>query len=55
MLDVNIPSGESWIRQVLYGKGYYRRTLNVDVTTGWALDTLRPPCPNAATAETGGL
>lgn len=39
MLDVNIPSGESWIRQVLYGKGYYRRTLNVDVTTGWALDT----------------
>lgn len=39
MLDVNIPSGESWIRQVLYGKGYYRRALNVDVTTGWALDT----------------
>jgi alpha-mannosidase len=39
MLDVNIPSGESWIRQVLYGKGYYRRVLNVDVTTGWALDT----------------
>ncbi len=39
MLDVNIPSGESWIRQVLYGKGYYKRTLNVDVTTGWALDT----------------
>ncbi len=39
MLDVNIPSGESWIRQVLYGKGYYRKTLNVDVTTGWALDT----------------
>jgi alpha-mannosidase len=39
MLDVNIPSGESWIRQVLYGKGYYRQALNVDVTTGWALDT----------------
>ena len=39
MLDVNIPSGESWIRQVLYGKGYYRHALNVDVTTGWAIDT----------------
>gem|GEM_PF-327034 len=39
MLDVNIPSGESWIRQVLYGKGYYQRTLGVDVTVGWALDT----------------
>jgi alpha-mannosidase len=39
MLDVNIPSGESWIRQVLYGKGYYRQVLGVDVTTGWALDT----------------
>src|SRR5215469_9785723 len=39
MLDVNIPSGESWIRQVLYGKGYYRRELGVDVRTGWGLDT----------------
>lgn len=24
MLDVNMPSGESWVRQVLYGKGYFR-------------------------------
>ena len=39
MLDVNIPSGEAWVRQVLYGKGYYRRALNVDVTTGWGIDT----------------
>jgi alpha-mannosidase len=39
MLDVNIPSGESWIRQVLYGKDYFRKALNVDVTTGWAIDT----------------
>ena len=39
MLDSNIPSGESWIRQVLYGKGYFRKALNVDVTTGWAIDT----------------
>jgi alpha-mannosidase len=39
MLDVNIPSGESWVRQVLYGKGYYSRELGVDVKTGWGLDT----------------
>jgi alpha-mannosidase len=39
MLDVNMPSGESWVRQVLYGKGYYRDTLGVDVTVGWGLDT----------------
>jgi alpha-mannosidase len=39
MLDVNIPSCESWIRQVLYGKSYYRDTLGVAVTVGWGLDT----------------
>jgi alpha-mannosidase len=39
MLDVNMPSGESWIRQVLYGKGYYKRELGANVTVGWALDT----------------
>ena len=39
MLDVNMPGGESYVRQVLYGKGYYRKKLGVDVTVGWALDT----------------
>ncbi len=39
MLDVNIPGGESWVRQVIYGKRYYRDTLGVDVKVGWALDT----------------
>jgi alpha-mannosidase len=39
MLDVNMPSGESWVRQALYGKGYFRDKLGVDVTVGWALDT----------------
>ena len=39
MLDVNMPSGESFVRQVLYGKGYFRRKLAVDVTVGWQLDT----------------
>ena len=39
MLDVNMPSGESWVRQALYGKGYYQHELGVDVTVGWAIDT----------------
>lgn len=39
MTDVNMPSGESFVRQVLYGKGYFRQELGVDVTTGWLLDT----------------
>jgi alpha-mannosidase len=39
MLDVNMPSGESWVRQALYGKGYFRDKLGVDVTVVWALDT----------------
>lgn len=39
MPDVNMPSGESFIRQVLYGKGYFRKTLGVDVKVGWLLDT----------------
>jgi len=39
MPDANIPSGESIVRQILYGKSYFREKLGVDVTTGWALDT----------------
>jgi len=39
MSDVNIPSGESFVRQVLYGKGYCKDKLGLEVTTGWALDT----------------
>ncbi len=39
MPDVNMPSGESFVRQVLYGKGYFRRKLGVDVTIAWQLDT----------------
>lgn len=39
MPDVNMPGGESWVRQALYGKGYYKDKLGVDVTVGWALDT----------------
>ena len=39
MPDVNMPGGESFVRQVLYGKGYFRQKLGVDVTVGWQLDT----------------
>ena len=39
MFDANIPSGESMVRQMLYGKTYFRENLGVDVTVGWALDT----------------
>jgi alpha-mannosidase len=39
MPDVNMPSGESFVRQILCGKGYFREKLGVDVTVGWQLDT----------------
>jgi alpha-mannosidase len=39
MPDVNMPSGESFIRQMLYGKAYYRENLGVEATVGWFLDT----------------
>jgi len=39
MPDVNMPGGETFIRQILYGKGYYREQLGVDVTNCWLIDT----------------
>lgn len=39
MLDDNMPGGESFVRQVLYGKRFFRQTLGVDVRVGWLLDT----------------
>jgi alpha-mannosidase len=39
MPDVNMPGGETFIRQVQYGKGYYRKELGVDVTAAWLIDT----------------
>ena len=39
MPDVNIPSGESIIRQALYGRRYFDQTLGVDVKAGWTLDS----------------
>jgi alpha-mannosidase len=39
MPDVNIPSGESFIRQVLSGKKHCQEELGLDVRSGWLLDT----------------
>ena len=39
MPDVNMPGGESFVRQILCGKQYFRRELGLDVTIGWQLDT----------------
>lgn len=39
MPDVNIPGGETFVRQMRYGKGYYREKLGVDVTAAWLIDS----------------
>src|SRR3954464_12485105 len=39
MPDDNMPSGESFVRQMLYAKGYSREQFGVDVKVGWLLDT----------------
>ncbi|MBE7557542.1 alpha-mannosidase [bacterium] len=37
--DTNLPCEESLIRQVLYGKRYFRETFGKDVTVGWLPDS----------------
>ena len=37
--DCNLPSGDSWARQLLYGKRYFREKLGVDVKIGWNPDS----------------
>lgn len=39
MPDVNIPSGESFIKQIQVGKEYCRKEFGVDVKIGWMIDT----------------
>ena len=39
MPDINMPGGESFIRQVMIGKGFFRERLGVEITTGWCLDS----------------
>jgi alpha-mannosidase len=37
--DCNLPSGESWARQLMYAKRYFRSKLGVDVKFGWNPDS----------------
>lgn len=37
--DLNIPKGEALVRQVLYGKQYFKEKFGVDVRVGWFPDT----------------
>jgi len=37
--DCNIPSGESFARQLLYGKRYFQEKFGVDVKVGWNIDS----------------
>ncbi len=41
--DANIPSGESLVRQFLYGKRYFKRKFGVEPTHGWYPDTFGHP------------
>jgi alpha-mannosidase len=37
--DLNLPSGESLVRQILVGKRYFQKTFGVDVKIGWNPDS----------------
>jgi alpha-mannosidase len=37
--DCNLPAGESWARQLLYGKRYLRSKFDTDVKIGWNPDS----------------
>jgi alpha-mannosidase len=37
--DCNLPSGESLIRQILYGKKYFQQKFNQDVKIAWLPDS----------------
>lgn len=41
--DVNIPSGESLVRQYFYGKRYFKNRFGVDVKLGWMPDSFGHP------------
>lgn len=37
--DLNMPSGEAIVRQILLGKRYFQKNLGVDITVGWNPDS----------------
>ena len=55
MPDDNMPGGETFIRQMQYGKGYYRDKLGVDVTSGWLIDTFGHHAQLPQLLDQGGL
>ncbi len=55
MLDVNMPGGESFVRQVLYGKGYFRQKLGRGRDRRLATRHLRASRADAAVVEAGRL
>jgi alpha-mannosidase len=54
MPDVSKPGGETLIRQIQYGKGYYRQKLGVDVTACWLVDTFGHPAQMPQILKLGG-
>ncbi|HZY10164.1 MAG TPA: glycoside hydrolase family 38 C-terminal domain-containing protein, partial [Bacteroidota bacterium] len=37
--DCNLPSGESWMRHILYAKRYFKKKFGIDVNIGWNPDS----------------
>ncbi len=37
--DLNMPDGESLVRQILYGKRYFEKNFGVDINIGWNPDS----------------
>ncbi len=37
--DCNLISGESWVRQILYGKKYFKEKFGLNINTGWNVDS----------------
>jgi len=37
--DCNLIGGESWVRQILYGKKYFKKNFGIDINIGWNPDS----------------
>ncbi|HKB14781.1 MAG TPA: alpha-mannosidase, partial [Planctomycetota bacterium] len=53
--DTNMPTGESLVRQWLYGKRYFQEKFGVDVKVGWMPDTFGHPSTLPTIAKGCGL
>ena len=52
--DLNMPDGESLVRQILYGKRYFQEKFDVDVKIGWNPDIVRLQLAAAANLQALG-